>query len=344
MKRLKDLAEIVGGNIIGDGDIMIVGVGSAKEGASYGTITFAETEEIHKEAEKTEAAAVIVPKTITKSSKTLVQVDNPRLAFARIAREFMPKPLVTGEIHPTSVIHPTAVIGEDVSIHPYAVIDEGVRIGPRTVIGPGVYVGKGVKIGADCEIHANVVIEYETRIGDRVIIHGGTVLGSDGYGFVTTKEGHYKIPQLGNVIIEDDVEIGANVTIDRGAIGSTIIGRGTKIDNLVHLAHNVETGPECLIVAQSGIAGSTKLGKRVTMAGQSGVFGHLKVGDYVTLAARGVITSNVESGSFLSGFPAIDHKQNYKIKAASRRVPELLKQIKTMEKRLAELEKKLEDK
>ncbi len=340
MKTLRELAEIVGGNILGNHDMIIVGVGSAKD-ALQGTITFAETEELHRVAEKNNAAAIIVPKTITNSSKTLLQARNPRLAFAKIAYVFMPKPLVTGEIHPTSVIHKDAEIGDNVSIHPHAVIDAEAKIGLGTVIGPGVYVGKGVKIGVDCEIHANVVIEYATEIGDRVIIHGGTVLGSDGYGFVTTTEEHYKLPQLGNVIIEDDVEIGANVTIDRGAIGSTVVGRGTKIDNLVHMAHNVKTGPECLIVAQVGVAGSSTLGRRVTLGGQAGVFGHLNVGDNVMLAARGVITNNVEKDRFLSGYPAMDHKKDYRIKAANRRTPEMLKKIKDLEKRLAELEKKM---
>lgn len=342
MKRLNDLAQLVGGTIIGDQDIMVIGVGRAED-AAEGTITFAETDELHKKAEASSAAAILVPRTITASQKPLIQVDNPRLAYARIAHEFMPHPLVTGQVHPTSIIDFTALIAMEVSIHAHAVIDGDAVIGPRTVIGPGVYVGKGVVIGADCEIHANVVIEYGTTIGDRVIVHGGTVIGSDGFGFVTTKEGHFKLPQLGRVVIEDDVEIGANVTIDRGAIGDTRVGRGTKIDNLVHLAHNVEVGPECLLVGQTGIAGSTKLGKRVTLAGQSGVFGHLTVGDQVILAARGVITNDTKDGVFLSGHPAIDQKQDFRMKAAARRLPELLKEVRKMEKRLAEMERKLAD-
>lgn len=340
MIRLVDLAEIVGGNIIGNRDIMIVGVGSVKDGADEGTITFAENEDLHKAAEETNAAAIIVPKSIAQSKKTLIQVDYPRLAFAQIAHQFQLKPLVTQGIHPTCQIHPEAQIGDGVSIHPYAVIDAGAQIGDGTVVGSGVYIGKGVQVGSDCEIHANVVIEYATQIGNRVIIHAGTVVGSDGFGFVTTKAGHYKLPQLGNVLIQDDVEIGANVAIDRGAIGSTVVRRGTKIDNLVHLAHNVEVGENGLIVGQAGVAGSAKLGNWVTLAGQSGVYGHLQVGDKVTLAARGVITGDVESGAFLSGAPAIDHKQDFKVRAAGRRVPDLLKRVRELEKRLAELEKK----
>lgn len=342
MKTLKQLAEIVGGTIIGNHDIMIKGVGSVME-AEEGTITFAETAELHKEAEKSGAAAVIVPMTISQSTRALIQVEHPRLAYAQIAHEFAPHPLVTGFIHPTCMIDPDAIVREEVSIHPYVVIDAGARVGQRTIIGPGVYVGKDVEIGEDCEIHANVVLEYGTKIGHRVIIHAGTVLGSDGYGFVSTREGHFKVPQLGNVIVEDDVEIGANVTVDRGAIGPTRIGRGTKIDNLVHLAHNVEIGEECLIVAQSGVAGSTKMGRRITMAGQTGIFGHVRVGDNVTLAARSVITNNVESGEFLSGFPAIDHNLDYRIKAAQRRLPDLLKQVRELEKRLNKLESKVKE-
>lgn len=340
VKQLRYLAELVGGTILGDDDIMVIGVGSADD-AEEGTITFAETDELHKRAEASAAAVILVPRPVTASSKTLVQVDNPRLAYARIAHEFMPHPLVTSQVHPTSIIDYTAEIAPEVSIHAHAVIDAEAVIGPRTVIGPGVYVGKGVVLGADCEIHANVVIEYGSAIGERVIIHGGTVVGSDGFGFVTTKEGHFKLPQLGRVVIEDDVEIGANVTIDRGAIGDTRVGRGTKIDNLVHLGHNVEVGPDCLIVGQCGIAGSTKIGGRVTLAGQSGVYGHLNVGNHVTLAARGVITRDTEDHAFLSGHPAIDHKQDFRIKAAARRLPDLLKEVRELEKRLAAMEQKL---
>lgn len=343
MRKLSELAEIVGGKVIGEDDMMIVGVGSVKDGALAGTITFAESEELHRAAEKTDAAAVIVSKEISHSSKVLLQVDNPRLAYAKIAHEFMPKPLMTGEINPSSMVHPDATVGKDVSIHPYAVIDKNAKIGDRSTIGPGVYVGQGVVIGSDCEIHANVVIEYDSIIGDRVIIHAGSVLGSDGFGFVTTKDGHFKLPQVGNVIIEDDVEIGANVTIDRGAIDSTVVGKGSKLDNLVHLAHNVTTGEECLIIAQSGIAGSTKLGRRVTLAGQSGIFGHLRVGDNVKLAARGVITNDVENDAFLSGFPAIEHNKNFRIKASLRKVPNLMKRIKELENKLAILEQKAKD-
>lgn len=340
MKSVRELANLVSGVIIGDHDMMITGVGSAVS-ASAGSITFAETAELHREAEHSGAAAVLVPEGICQSQKTLIQVANPRLAFARIAQEFAPRPLVTGQVHPTSIIDMDAEIAEEVSVHAHAVIDAGAKIGQRTIIGPGVYVGKNVVIGTDCEIHANVVIEYDTQIGNRVIIHAGSVLGSDGYGFVTAKEGHIKLPQLGNVVIEDDVEIGANVTIDRGALGRTRVGQGTKIDNLVHLAHNVEVGSHSLIVAQTGVAGSARLGSWVTLAGQSGVFGHLEVGDRVILAARGLITSDVESGAFVSGQPAIEHKKDFKIKAATRRVPELFKKVKEMEKRLAQLEEKL---
>lgn len=340
LRKLKDLAEIVGGVVLGDSDMMIVGVGSVQDGASPGTITFAESRELHIAAEKTEAAAIIVPKTITESTKTLLQVNNPRLAYAKIAEEFMPRPLKTGLTHPTSVIHPDAQLAEGVSIHPHVVIDAGAQIGAQTIIGPGTYIGKDVKIGSDCELHANVVIEYQTEIGDRVIIQAGAVLGSDGYGFVTTEDGHLKIPQLGYLIVEDDVEIGANVTIDRGAIGPTKVGRGSKLDNLVHLAHNVTTGPECLFIAQSGVAGSTKMGKRVVLAGQSGVYGHVRIGDNVTLAARGVITNDTKDGAFLSGAPAQDHRQDYRIKAAMRKLPDLLKQVRDLTKKISNLEEK----
>ncbi|WP_041606039.1 UDP-3-O-(3-hydroxymyristoyl)glucosamine N-acyltransferase [Halothermothrix orenii] len=334
----RELAHLVGGELVGDPDLVIKGVSGVGE-SRPDTVTFAENSTYLDKAEQSRAGLVIVPEEIEESSKNIIRVKNPRLAFARIASHFAPDMLYRPGIDETAVISSTACIGEDVSIHPHVVIDKEAVIGDRVILAPGVYVGPGVEIGDDTVIHANVVIEYDTVIGSNVIIHGGTVIGSDGYGFVTDEKGHHKIPQLGNVIIEDNVEIGANVTVDRGTSGPTVIKQGTKIDNLVQVAHNVQVGEENLIVAQVGVAGSTRLGRRVTLAGKVGVAGHIELGDNSTIAAGSIVTKNTPSGVFYSGNPAHDHREELKEQAAKRRLPELLKKVKELEKRIQELER-----
>ncbi len=331
-----ELAGLVDGNLVGDPDLVIKGVSGVRE-SKEDTITFAENEEYFQAAQSSKAAAVIVPEAVEKSDKVIIRVKNARLAFAKIASLFAPQVFFQPGIHPTAVIAETAELGQGVSIHPRVVISEDAVIADNVILAPGVYVGPGVEIGKNTVIHPNVVIEYDSVIGSEVIIHGGTVIGSDGYGFVTDGSGHHKIPQLGNVIIEDRVEIGANVTVDRGTSGPTVIGEGTKIDNLVQVAHNVRIGPENLIVAQVGIAGSTKLGRRVTLAGQSGVVGHLEVGDNTTLAVNSILTKNAPEEVFYSGTPAQDHRQELREQAARRKLPGLIKKIKKMEKEIAEL-------
>lgn len=331
-----ELARFVKGELIGNPDRVIKGVSGVNESKSD-TVTFAENSEYFSAAEKSRAALIIVSEEITDSSKDLLKVKNPRLAFARIASLFAPEVLYKPGIHSSAVISDSVKIGKNVSIHPRVVIDEGVELGDNAIIAPGVYLGKNVKIGSNTVIHSNVVIEYNTVIGSNVIIHGGTVIGSDGYGFVSDNTGHHKIPQLGSVIIEDGVEIGANVTIDRGTSGPTIIKKGTKIDNLVQIAHNVEVGPENLIVAQTGIAGSTRLGKRVTLAGQSGVVGHIEVGDNTVLAANSLLTKGTSGGVFYSGNPAHDHREELREQAARRKLPDLIKRVKKLERELKKL-------
>jgi len=334
---LSDLAEIVQGSISGRKDLMIKGVAGVKE-SKADTITFAENNNYLKAAEQSGAGAVIVPLDITDSCKTLLRVENPRLAFSRIAMLFLPEIFYQPGIHPTAVVDESASIGKNVSIHALVVISKGVEIGDNSIVSPGVFIGPEVKIGSNTLVHPNVVIENDSIIGSGVIINAGTIIGSDGYGFVTDEKGHQKIPQLGRVIIEDDVEIGANVTIDRGTSGPTVIGRGTKTDNLIQIGHNVEVGPECLLVAQVGIAGSSKLGRRVILAGKTGVAGHLKIGDNAIIAAASIVTKDTPSGVFYSGNPAHDHRQELREQPARRKLPELLKKIKELEKRIEELE------
>ena len=333
----EELAEIVNGKVIGDKKKIITGVAGVLE-SNERQITFAENEKYLHQAEESDAGAVIVPENLEKSRKTIILVKNPRLAYAKIASLFTPDVFYKPGVHPSAVVSEKAEIGNNVSIHPQVVIDDNVVIGDNTVLAAGVYLGKGVKIGSKTIIHPNVVIEYGTIIGSNVIIHAGTVIGSDGYGFVSAADGHHKIPQLGNVVIEDNVEVGANVTIDRGTSGSTLIGKGTKIDNLVQIAHNVKTGPDCLIIAQVGIAGSAELGRRVTLAGKTGVVGHIKVADNVTVASTSTVTKNTPAGVFYSGNPAQDHKAELKEQAARRKIPELLKKVRKLEKKIIEME------
>lgn len=337
---IAELARRINGKVLGDKTYLIYGVSGVSESTAK-TITFAETKEYLAEALKSKAGAVIVPEGLTAEGKNMIAVKNPRLAFARIAAIFAPDVFYRPGINPGSVIAESAVIGENVSIHSYVVIDEGAEIGDNVILAPGVYIGAGVKVGKGSILHPGVVVEYDTLIGSNVIIHSGTVVGSDGYGFVTDQDGHHKIPQLGKVIIEDDVEIGANVAIDRGTSGPTVIGRGTKTDNLIQLAHNVQIGEENLLVAQVGIAGSSKTGKRVILGGKAGVVGHLEIGNNTTVAAGSVVTKDTPSGVFYSGNPAQDHKKELREQAARRKMPQLLKRISRLEKKIEELEEKL---
>lgn len=333
----RELAEIVSGEVIGDFNKLITGVAGVSE-SDQQEITFAENEKYLKAAEESNAGVIIVPENLKTSKKTIITVKNPRLAYAKIASLFAPDVFYKPGIHPSAVVSKSATIGNNVSIHPQVVIDDNVVIADNTVLAPGVYLGKGVKIGSNTIIHPNVVIEYNSIIGSDVIIHGGTVIGSDGYGFVSVVDGHHKIPQLGNVIIEDRVEIGANVTIDRGTSGSTVVGKGTKIDNLVQIAHNVKIGADCLIIAQVGIAGSAELGERVILAGKTGVVGHIKVADHVTVASNSLVTKDMPSAVFYSGSPAQDHKTELREQAARRKLPKLLKTVKKLEKKILQME------
>ncbi|OCL25625.1 UDP-3-O-(3-hydroxymyristoyl)glucosamine N-acyltransferase [Orenia metallireducens] len=343
MKRtLREIANLVGGKIIGDEDIEIKGVGGA-ENASSGDITFALNEEFLKLAQQKAGAVLIVDTLATEDSpNSLVIVDNPRLAFAKVAKLFAFKPYYRPGINKNAYIDENAEIGENVSIHAGVTVEAGAEIGDNVILAHGVYIGHNVSIGENSIIHPNVVIEYDSQIGRRVEIHPNTVIGSEGYGFEPGESGYVKIPQFGNVVIKDDVEIGSNVTIDRAATSSTIVGRGTKIDNLVHIAHNVEIGSDCLIVAQVGIAGSAKIGDRVTLAGKSGVVGHLTVGDNTTLISNSVITNDVPPNSVISGYPAHDHRLERRIKVARKKLPDLLKKVRQLEENIKSLEEKLE--
>lgn len=335
-KTLKELAVFLNGTLLGDGNIEITGVTNIEDATST-NITFAVAPHLDKAA-LSSAGAIVIPLTVTEFAKPAIQVENPRVAFLSLLELFTPKRIVETGIHETVILGTGCTIGKNVSILPHVVMGNNVKIGDNTVIYPHTYIGDDVTIGCDSLFHANVTIQHGCEIGNRVVVHSGGVIGSDGFGFVTINGRHQKVPQVGNVIIEDDVEIGANTTIDRATTGSTIVKQGTKIDNLVHLAHNVVIGENCFLVAQTGIAGSAKVGNYVTFAGQSGSAGHLTIGDHCVFAARAAAISDVPSGSFYAGFPARPHKQWLRGEASVSKVPDLIKKVRDLEKRLATME------
>lgn len=337
-KTLVEIAALIHGTATHTAGIEITGVTNIDD-AGPGDITFAVPPHLDK-AGKCAAAAVIIPDTIETFPKPAIRVANPRMAFTTLLSLFTPKPDVPPGIHPAAVVSATAKLGANVSIMAYAVIDEYAEIGDHTIIYPHTYIGREATIGSHSLIYPNVTVRENCHIGDRVIIQSGAVIGSDGFGFVTIDGRHQKVPQVGNVIIEDDVEIGANTCLDRATTGSTIVKQGTKIDNLVHLAHNVVVGENCFFVAQTGIAGSAKIGNNVTFAGQAGSAGHLTIGDNCVFAARSAPINDIPANSFYAGFPARPHKEWLRSEAAIGRLPDLIKKIRELEQRLADIEKK----
>lgn len=337
-KTLQELADLVGGEAVGQTDLEITGVTSIENAGAH-QITFAMGGAYLEKAAKSKAGAVIVPLQVTDFPKPVIRVENPKAAFACLLELFTPPPKVVRGIHPSCVVSATARIGENVALLPNVVVGENAVIGKNTIIYPGVYIGEDASIGEDCLIYPNVTIREGCRIGSRVIIHSSTVVGSDGYGFVTIDGRHRKVPQVGIVVIEDDVEIGACVTLDRATTGETVIKRGTKLDNLIHLGHNVVVGEDCLLVAFTGISGSTKIGNHVTFAGQSGAAGHLTIGDNCVFAAKCGVIGDVPPNSFYAGFPGRPHKEWLRAEASAYKVPDMLKKLKELEKRLGELEK-----
>lgn len=335
-KTLDEIAALLNGTTDAAG-IEITGITNIDD-AGPGDITFAVPPHIEKAA-KCAAAAVIIPDTVEAFSKPAIRVANPRIAFTVLLNLFTPKPNVPPGIHPTAVISDTASLGANVAVMAHAVIDEHAVIGDNTIIYPHTYIGQDVIVGHDTLIYANVTIRENCRVGSRVVIQSGAAIGGDGFGFITVEGRHRKVPQVGNVIIEDDVELGANSCIDRATTGSTVVKQGTKIDNLVHLAHNVVTGENCFFVAQTGIAGSVKIGNNVTFAGQVGSTGHITIGDNCVFAARSGLISDVPANSFYAGFPARPHKEWLRAAASIVRLPDLIKKVRELEQRLAEMEK-----
>lgn len=341
---MREIAEIVGGEVVGDKNIVITGVSGIEE-AEAGEITFIANPRYSPLLNKTRASAVIASRDITAAPCALIRAENPSLAFAKIVSLIVPDQAARIKgIHPSAILGKSVSLGKNVSIGAYAVIEDDVKIGDNSVIYPGTFIGHHSEIGSDALIYPNVSIRERVTIGKRVIIHSGTVIGSDGFGFVGINGKYQKIPQVGTVEVGDDVEIGANVTIDRARFDKTIIGSGTKIDNLVQIAHNVVVGENSIIVAQAGISGSTTIGKGVTIAGQAGLVGHIKIGDGAVLAAQAGITKSVPPNTMVSGYPARPHEQAKKVNACVQNLPKLYETIAELKKKVAELEAKLKDK
>jgi UDP-3-O-[3-hydroxymyristoyl] glucosamine N-acyltransferase len=343
LKKLREVCELIGGELVGDGDIEIHGVAGIKE-ACEGEITFVANPRYSSQIDKTRASAIIVCKGTLSNGTPMIHVQNPYLAWAKVVEAFSIKNEEIKGIHPTAIIGENVKIGKDVSIQAYTFIGDNAEIGDEVIISPFVYVGDNSKIGAKTLIYPQVTIRENITIGERVIIHSGTVIGSDGFGYVLVNKKHYKIPQVGTVVIEDDVEIGANVTIDRANTGKTIIGRGTKIDNLVQIAHNVVIGEDCLIIAQVGISGSAEIKDRVTLAGQVGVVGHITIGEDNQIAAKSGVSKSIPPGPAMwSGIPVMPHSRDLRIQASTRRLPELIDIIHEMQERIELLERELEE-
>lgn len=335
---LAELAALVAGDPLGDPEVAIHGVGELRS-ATPGQITFVAKAKDAGLLAACQASAAIVPRTVTAAGLPLIRVADPYLAVAIIHNHLLAKPFLGRGIHPRAYVGEHCRIPAAVTIAPMAVLGARVELGERVTIGAGVVVEDDVVIGDDTILHANVTILQGCRLGARVEIHSGTVIGSDGYGYATDRAGqHVKRPQVGIVQIDDDVEIGANVCVDRATFGKTWIRRGSKIDNLVQIAHNVEVGEDSLVIAQVGIAGSTKLGRNVVLGGQAALNGHIVLGDRVMVAAKSGVHDHQPDGAVVSGVPAIPHKTWLRATVAFAQLPELLRDVRELKKKLGPAE------
>jgi len=333
---LKQLAELVGGTLTGDPAAVVTGAAGLPD-AGPADVSFLADAKRAADLAGTKAAVVIVPKGLSADGiAAKVEVPGlPQLAFAKVLRilERERRPLPTG-LHPSAVVHPSAKLGAGVAVGACAVIEAGAVIGDNTVLYPQTYIGTDTVVGKDCLLYPQVVVRERCKLGDRVIVNSGSVIGSDGYGFVQDGGVHHKVPQIGRVVIEDDVEIGANNTIDRAALAETRIGAGTKTDNLVHVAHNVKVGKGCLLVGQVGIAGSTTLGDYVVLAGQVAVSDHLQIGSRVVALGQAGISKDTAEGAVVTGTPAQPVREHWKIQALTRKLPELFADVKALKEKL----------
>jgi len=337
---ISKIAESINGQIEGNSDLLIEDICELK-GGTTNCISFIAHDKYSDLYINSQSDAVIVGMSINlpESTKTIIRVDNPPLAFNKVAELFRPKPPIQNGIHITAVISSTASVGENVSIGPNVVIENHVKISDNVYIGSNTTIGRNSQIGNHSSIMSNVSIYHDVNIGSNVHIDSGTVIGADGFGLVTEKGIHHRVSHTGSVEIEDHVAIGSNCCIDRGTINSTRIGKYSKLDNLIQIAHNVVIGKGCIIAGQSGVAGSTVLGNYVTIAGRSGVVGHIEVGDNCVIAATTLVTKALKAGSFVSGDPAREHLIRKKQEAVINQLPQLLKRVRVLEQELDKIKK-----
>lgn len=342
MAKLQQLAELVDGELKGQADVEIERVAPI-DSASEGDITFVSNPKYLGKLEASKASAVILPPGIEAGDRNLIVCANPYLAFAKILTFLQGQDRPFKGIMTGAWVADSADISENATIYPGCYVGENVCIGAGSILYPGVAVYDNVKVGEDCVLHAQSVVREGSELGNRVILQPGAIIGSDGFGFAPDGSGYYKIPQVGVVVLEDDVEIGSCSCIDRAALGTTRIRRGTKLDNLVQIGHNVEVGEDCIIVSQTGIAGSSTIGNHCTFGGQSAVAGHLKVGDNVMIGARGGATNNVASDQVLSGVPLMPHKEWLRATMSLPKLPNMRKEMQQLKKRLEKLEALLQE-
>lgn len=319
----------------GQGPTEFTGVAGLEQ-ARAGDLSFLSRSKYARLVPQSEASLILVPRDYEgepRPGQWIVRVDHPSLALARLCAgiELRLRPRLAPGIHPAAVVDPTAMVDPSASIGPGTVIEAGAQIGPRAVIGPLVLIAHEARIGADSWIHSHVAVHRHVEIGERCILHSGVVLGADGFGFEPTPQGHFKVPQIGYVVIGDDVEIGANTTIDRGRFGPTRVGRGTKIDNLVQIGHNVVVGEHCFMCAQVGISGSTTIGDQVVLAGQAGIAGHLEIGSKSQIGAQSGVAKGFPPGTMVTGTPAAEFQKQRRLEALVRRLPQLFERVKMVE-------------
>ncbi len=334
--KASELAAQIQARLEGDPDTEVFGV-APLDRATGRDVSFLSNPKYREAARVCSAGALIVGEGEALPGRTLLVCSDPYLGFAKTVRLFHPPRRFAPGVHPTAVLGAGCRVDPAAHVGPCAVLGEGASVGPGTVIEAGCAIGRNCQVGADCHLHPRVVLYDDTCLGDRVILHAGVVVGSDGFGYAQEAGRHLKIPQVGRVVVESDVEIGANTTVDRGALDETRLGEGTKIDNLVQLGHNVHVGPHSILVAQVGISGSTRLGHHVIMAGQSGAVGHIRIGDGARVGAKSAVTKDVPDGGFVTGHPAQDHRLWLKERALASRLEEFLRRLKRLEDRLGAL-------
>jgi UDP-3-O-[3-hydroxymyristoyl] glucosamine N-acyltransferase len=338
-RTLKQLAEWLGVEFSGDPGLTLTGVGPL-ETADEHTLSFLANPKYKDQLGTTRAGAVVLAPDVP-TNRAVLRSRNPYADFTKVVALFAPPiPVPPPGVHPLAWVHPEAKLGRETAVGPFCVVGAGAVLGDRTVLVAQVFVGEQTHIGDDGLLYPGVVVRERVRVGHRVVIHGGAVIGADGFGFAPVGEGYAKIPQIGTVVIEDDVEIGANTTVDRATLGETRLGQGCKLDNLVQIAHNVVVGPHTVIAAQAGISGSTQVGRHAMIGGQAGTVGHIRIGDQAVLGAQAGATRDVPAQAFFSGYPARAHADSMRQLGALTRLPDLLKKVQALEARLKALEGK----